>query len=314
MKKVHYASRSKLLSLCVTALVAVVVSHQAHAIDLENLWSRDDQRGHDLLEQGRANEAAAVFRDPQWRGISHYRAGNYEGAQEEFAKTQGDAALYNQGTTAARAGDYQGALETLEKLVEQSPDHEDAKHNLDIVRKLLKNQPSEQSENSDQSSESEEENQQEDGEEQSSDGESGDQSDQSDGQSSADDNGQQNGELSADPNDAGNASTESEEAETGSDESSGENQNADEDSKQNPDGQDQKSHQAAGSEDEPSPEQDDALANAAGEMPAEMSEDEQATEQWLRRIPDDPSQLLRNKIRLNHMIEHADVHDMKEPW
>ena len=54
--------------------------------------------------------------------------------------------------------------------------------------------------------------------------------------------------------------------------------------------------------------------SAQSSEPDPVSEDDQATEQWLRRIPDDGSQLLRNKIRLNHLIDYPDVQDMQEPW
>ena len=58
----------------------------------------------------------------------------------------------------------------------------------------------------------------------------------------------------------------------------------------------------------------DANRTAESARREPISESEQATEQWMRRIPDDPSQLLRNKIKLNHMIQHENVTDLPEPW
>jgi len=38
-----------------------------------------------------------------------------------------------------------------------------------------------------------------------------------------------------------------------------------------------------------------------------MTEREQATEQWLRQIPDDPDGLLRRKLLQNHRSEYPNV-------
>ncbi len=291
----------------VATLLLVSAIDCAHALDIDNLWSREDQRGYELLEQGKPDEAANVFVDPQWRGISQFRSGNFQAAQEEFAKTTGDAALYNQGTAAARAGDYQGAIEMLQKLVENSPDHADARHNLEIVRKLLDNDESQQQNQDQQSSENEQENQQQDGQESNeAEGESGEQSQE---QSSAQQS-RQDGELSADPSDAGQQNDESAEPQgEPDDEQNGEDAEGEAQSS----GSDSNDDETEGQRDDSDPSAQSGLEPGEN-SPGEMSENEQATEQWLRRIPDDPSQLLRNKIRLNHMIDHAEVRDMQEPW
>ena len=67
----------------------------------------------------------------------------------------------------------------------------------------------------------------------------------------------------------------------------------------------------AGSE---APDEDSVEQQVTVPAQESLTEDQQATEQWLRLIPDDPSQLLRNKIKLNHMLEHSEVRDTKEPW
>ena len=45
-----------------------------------------------------------------------------------------------------------------------------------------------------------------------------------------------------------------------------------------------------------------------------LGEREQASEELLRRIADDPAGLLRQKIFLNHRIEYPEVEDAVRDW
>ena len=280
-------------------------------------WKTRDQRGVELLQSGDAAGASEVFKDSEWRGISHYRNGNFAEAQKEFAGSTDLNSLYNEGTAAARAGDYQAAVEKLEQVAKADPAHADAQHNLDIARQLLKQQQqsdeseqgeSEQGDEQDQQGESEE-NQAGDQDQQQGDQQQGDQAgneqsgQQQDGETQDDQkNSDGGGELSASAEDA--------QANEDNAAQSTEEQNQ---SEENP--SEQQQAQQGQSEQDPSSTETGESASAAGPEQIEpISESEQATEQWMRRIPDDPSQLLRNKIKLNHMIQHENVRDLVEPW
>lgn len=292
-------------------LMLSITAGNAFAFDWKDLWQRPDQRAYQILQDGDSVTAAEIFDDPQWRGVSHYRAGEFEQAQKEFNSVEGDTALYNQGVTAVQQGDFDAAIEKFENLLERSPDHLDGQHNLEIARELAKQQEqeqeqeqqqgdqSEQQEGSDQQSDSKEQQDQSnaEGEGQSQDAESGSEGEQSDSESSDE---QRGGELTAEPEDAAAGKGSESEEDSQSGQQNQEQQSAEQQSQQGA------LEQQEGDEGEES--------QSAAVSPSGPSESEQATEQWLRRIPDDPSQLLRNKIKLNHMIEHADVRDMQEPW
>ena len=64
-------------------------------------WKTRDQRGVELLQSGDAAAASEVFKDSEWRGISHYRNGNFAEAQKGFAGSADLNSLYNEGTAAA---------------------------------------------------------------------------------------------------------------------------------------------------------------------------------------------------------------------
>ena len=280
-------------------------------------WKTRDQRGVELLQSGDAAAASEVFKDSEWRGISHYRNGNFAEAQKEFAGSTDLNSLYNEGTAAARAGDYQAAVEKLEQVAKADPAHADAQHNLDIARQLLKQQ--QQSDESEQGESEQGDEQDQQGE--SEDNQAGEQDQQQGDQQQGDQAGneqsgqQQDGETQDDQKNSdggGELSASAEDAQANEDNAaqSTEEQNQ---SEENP--SEQQQAQQGQSEQDPSSTEAGESASAAGPEPIEpISESEQATEQWMRRIPDDPSQLLRNKIKLNHMIQHENVRDLVEPW
>jgi len=289
-------------------------------------WGRTpDQRGARSLESGDAQTASEVFKDSGWRGISHYRSGNFAEAQREFSNASDNESRYNEGTAAARAGDYQTAVEKLQQAADANPNHEDALHNLEIVKQLLDNQ--QQSSDQNQDSDQDQQNDAQEGndtaaEKSGQDGETGDQQSQQNGEQgqqgddSQSSQGEQDssesqqsdgdGELSASAEAANQSATEEEAPEDDSE------PGARQEGQQQTDPSDQTEKQ--GGTAEQSGGAQNAEANPTDAQTQPMSESEQATEQWMRRIPDDPSQLLRNKIKLNHMIQHENVTDLPEPW
>ena len=320
------------LSLLVLALVSAV-SSKTYAVDIKSFFKRSDQQAVELLEQGQHDQATALFKSPQWRGVSQYRAGNYNEALDEFNQLEDNDSqtsdLYNRGTAAARAGDYDLAVSSLEQALENSPDSEDIRHNLDIARKLKElaeqnqqqqeqqgsgeqdqneqNQGDQDAENeeSDQSQNQQEQNQQGQNQ-QEGDNQSDDASSQAQqGDQTQDGDQQQSGELSADAN-----PTESESDESSETEDAGESGELSELQREL---ESERESREASQNEAPSEADAEDTGNAAY-ADTSLSEDDQATEQWLRRIPDDASQLLRNKIRLNHMIEYPDVGHMPESW
>lgn len=285
----------------------------AEALEFEEIFKRPDQRAAEMLENGEHEAAANNFEDPQWRGISRYRAGFYEEAMKDFA-TVGDAkGLYNHGTAAARAGDYAQAVASLEQALQLAPQDTDIAHNLDIARKLndlAENQQQDQQQDNggDQQQESEtDENNQEDNES----GQRDESSAQQQDDASDEQQGEQNPQSEADSQQSG-------EQESGDSQQNNGEMHAEENNQSSPEQQQSaedlremmQQEQAEAEQAQPQQAEQQVAASAADSV----SEDDQATEQWLRRIPDDASQLLRNKIRLNHLIEFPEVHDMQEPW
>ncbi len=247
----------------------------AYAFGWQDLWLRSDQQAQKSLNQGDAQTAAQQFNEPNWRGMALHETGDYEGAAQAFSESDDITAKYNQGNALARTGDLEQAIAAYREVLQQNPAHDDAKANLELLEKLLQQQPQD-----------EDATQQEDGDsdpEQSSEESSDENNDQSD------DTEQQKDDAQSAEND-----TEQEQSEEQSDEQS-DQQQADNLQNEQDEQQDQNDQQ-------PHNEQHDASKqDLTDEDNAPPSEEDIALEQWLRQIPEDPSGLLRRKFMLEHI-------------
>ena len=97
-----------------------------------------------------------------------YHEGKYEEAVDRFTKASAsdEAALsaqahYNLGNTYFRMGDYQNAIASYEESLKLEPTDMDAKYNLELARRMLKNQMQPQEDNQDQEQQQQQQQEQE---------------------------------------------------------------------------------------------------------------------------------------------------------
>ena len=74
------------------ALVATVV---IAGIAWGNLWFTPDQQGQRLMEQKKFKQAAEAFEDPMRQGVAWFRAGEFEKAEQAFARSATAEAEFN---------------------------------------------------------------------------------------------------------------------------------------------------------------------------------------------------------------------------
>ncbi|MGB1832114.1 MAG: VWA domain-containing protein [bacterium] len=287
----------------------------SQAWEWRDLFINDNQRAYELLEEGQAAEAAQTFDDSTWQGIASYKAQEYEEALQYWSNEESPITSYNRGNALARNGKLPEALEAYDRALASEPDWEDAQFNRDLVAKLLDSQ---QKQSQEDKSSGGNPNQSEEGE-----ADSQEQPDQSasSGNSTEENQLQENNDA-ANGDSAQNNQQSAEQApkpddSQGSEDSTGQpsEQNSDQKNTGSASGKEttdsenlektgQKESQKdpvtpqEGDESEKEEQSDQAAAYLNGN---EKGEQEQMLQQWLRKVPDDPGQLLRNKMRLESL-------------
>ena len=284
----------------------------------KKLWKNPNQRGQEAFERGDNAAASAQFTDPQWQAAARYRQQDYAGALEALEGREDLHSTYNRGNARAQLGDYQGALAEYERVLEQQPDHEDARYNRELVEQKLKEQ---QDQSSDQQQGNDSEQSDSESAESSSQNDASEQSDQgspkeNDGESENSDEQNDSEENDSGQEDSGqNSADQSAENDGSSDSTQDQNRESSEQSEQPEQQQAENQPQQA----EAQPQESDPNADPEGTLPqaAEQKydlENQQATEQWLRRIPDDPGGLLRRKFQYQYQRQGRPADSQGDSW
>lgn len=124
------------------ALMLALTSVPARA-DVSDLWTRADRKEALRVAAGERPSDVSVFADAAWRGAAAYRAGDYAAAVSALEHARDAESRYNLGNALARAGRYKQAIEAYEKVLAERPDHADAAFNKKYLEEQLKKQQQE---------------------------------------------------------------------------------------------------------------------------------------------------------------------------
>ena len=260
-------------------LTIMPIDNSVYALDWNDLWKTRDQQGKEAMESGDYDKAIELFEDSEWLAAAHYKAGNYRQSANGYNNNSNIDHLYNHANSLAKIGQFEEAIENYEKVIAEEPNAEDALYNLNLLKDLLsENQSSE--ENNDDGQSSEEASTGEQSQQQ-----NGDESEQSDNEGNSE-TGDSGDESDANPNQKLSNEEDIEAIEKELERAAEENSN-------------QESQQ-----------EDNNESGIEGRM---AQEQQQAMEQWLRRIPDDPGGLLRRKFRYQYQRQGIDQ-DGNQIW
>ena len=252
----------------------------------KNWWQRADQVEHTRIEQG----------------ADAYRKGDFAAAEKSFDGIRSADGWYNQGNALAKQGRYDEAIAAYDQALKQQPKMEDAIENRKVVDAARKRKPP-SGKNEDQKKQDQDK--------------SGQQQDSQDqGKQEPQDPGEKPQDGKDDPKQGqGKPQPEQQGQQPSSSQKPGEQKDQRQKSEQQK-AEDAKAQQAADAAQRERMQQ--AMQQAmqqgkpgekAGQPPAqattpaetaEQREKRQAVEAWLKRVPDEPGGLLKNKFRLEY--------------
>lgn len=254
--------RGWLLSLS----LAVLFLPQAQPVQASvwtDLWATPDQQAQVALQAGQAKQASELFENPHWKAAASYKSGNFVQAAKLYSEDKSVEGLYNYGNALARLNKLPEAIAAYEAVLAQNAQHEDARYNRDLLKKQLEDQQQQQG------SQDQQQNQ----------GQQNQQDQQQKGQTKQAQQNQQNQQQQA-----------QQQAQAQQEQAAKEREQQAKQAEQN---QQQEAEQD-------NAKQEPTSAEVAAQMDPKAAEQQQATEQWLRRIPDDPAGLWRRKFQYQY--------------
>ena len=235
-------------------------------------FKNSEQIGKQAYDEEDYETAINTFQDPYRKGVACYKAKNFAEAERLFRESSrsevDSCAIYNLGNALAQQEKFKEAMAAYETVLEQCPNHLQAKENLEMVRQMLQDQK-----NNSQSDKKDQQNNQ-------------DQNDQGDDQSRGDESKEEDDEKEKDKN--------SEKEEEGK--QSDQEQSPEDSENENSEHQEKEDSKDSAEEQNQQDENDKDHPRTPQESPKTRSQDDQDADLWLNRITNDPSTFLKNKF------------------
>jgi Ca-activated chloride channel family protein len=290
-----YAFRRGILAALLLVLLLPSMPNQAQAFELSSLWKNQNQQAVEKLKQHQAKSAAKEFTDPKWKAAALYKSGQYQQALKIYnqMKRPDTESLYNKANTLAKLGEIPQAIKTYNRVLKRDKQNTDAKYNRDLLKKEQKKQQQKNSSSSNkQQSDKNSKPSQQKQEQNSSSGKQQSQSDKSQNPSPTN---QQQGKKQVGHNQSSENNKKKNASNSNSEESNP--QLANQDSQQQDKKANKQQQTSQDKEDMQSLQDKQQQQTAtASKLSEAQKEQQQANNQWLRRIPDDPGGLLRRKF------------------
>ncbi|MGB1311403.1 MAG: VWA domain-containing protein [Leucothrix sp.] len=262
------------VGLCVFA-VGIIAPQPASAFTWDELWLNADQRAHQALLDKKPQEAKDLFKSQHWKAAAAYRNGDFDESASLLDASNTADGHYNRGNALAKSGKLDEAINAYDQALTLQSDHEDARFNQDILKKMQK----EQQKNQQQQNQQNPDNQQQDKK-----GEKG--KDKQSQQGQQDKKNQQDSQQSKDDQQA-----QPEEAKKNADAAK---KQAEAEAKQRAEAE--KQQQTAK---KPEKKQGESQPEKH-EMTEAEKEQAKQTQQWLHQIPDDSAGLWRRKFQYQY--------------
>jgi Ca-activated chloride channel family protein len=271
--------RGLLLSIFFMGFTSLIMQPSyLYASEYKSLWKNNNERGLDAWQEKNYDSAVKLFDDLQWQGSAYYKKGDYEKALELFKQDDSAIGHFNRGNANAQLNQLEDAIAEYEQALTIDNSLIQAKKNKELVEKLLQ-----EKEDNEKQQEQQEKNDQSQ--------KNGNKEDDKQGQedSNAKNNdANANNKQSSDSKSNSDADKDNESSKT-SDSNKEDNLNTDENDEKKEEGQHQEDTAEKNINDQKN-------KNTISNFDNLSDEEKQELEQLLRKIPDDPSGLLKRKF------------------
>jgi Ca-activated chloride channel homolog len=271
-------------------------------LDTGYLWSRPDQKAMRAFNKGDSETAAREFTQPDWKASAYYRNGDYESAVKTLDNTESSDGFYNKANALAKLGRYEEAINAYDKALELDKSNTDAQYNREQVKQALQEQQQQDKQQDGQKQDGEQQNQQQQDQQQDSEqpSDKDESNEQQASQGKPQDNDKENNEQQE------QEQLKQRDAEAEAEQQKQEQQQYQQEQKQQEQEKQDQEIEHKDSEEKP-------MEIEVNPMEASITEQEKATQQWLKRIPDDPGGLLRRKFHYQYK-QIPNQTDSEQPW
>jgi Ca-activated chloride channel family protein len=289
--------------LALSLLVFVLLpNEQVYAADWQTWFKNNDQNALSAYKQEQFSAAGSAD-NLALKGAALYKQGQFEEAANVLKNAPSAIGQYNYANALAKSGKLEAALEAYDSALKQNPEFQQAIDNKKLVKDLLnQKQEQQQDQNQDQNQEQQNNEQQDNqSDQQQSDGKQSDKQSGDEQQQSEQDKSNSSNQTNEGQNNSPDMQSDTTEPENKQDDNSAQAQQSKEQlgEKDNQTEQEMRAQQQAQQSEqaaEPSPEKMGEVT--AQPLTPEEKEKAQQLSQLLRKVPDDPAILLRNKMQL----------------
>ncbi|MGA8164301.1 MAG: VWA domain-containing protein [Waddliaceae bacterium] len=288
-------------------MICLAPAFPLEALEIGEYFKNDAKKGKEAFEAEEYGTAIEKFQDPYRKGVARYRAGNFADAEASFRQSSRSAvaphAAYNLGNALVQQQKLEEAVTAYEDVIARWPDHQKAKDNLEIVKKMLKKKNQEKKRR-DQKRQEQKNNKQQDQEQKNKQPKSGKQEDQEKQENRQQEREGKSGKQQDQEQKKGKQEDQEKQENRGQDTLKDQEEKEGSNSSRQHD-QSEGGQQAENDFSPQRPEQRESTAPDNGSLTgfgdhregkASKSREDLDADQWLNRIADDPKDFLKNKF------------------